>query len=457
MYTMIREDTIAAIATASGQGAISIVRLSGPESLTVADRLFLCKGLRPSERPGGSFVYGRVGLPGDVVDEGLLLIFRAPHSYTREDVVEFQCHGGGESVRRIFRLVLEAGVRAADPGEFTRRAFLNGRLDLVQAEAVMDLISSQSARAAASAVEQLTGKLSESVRLAYNHAIMACADLEATLDFPEEDFPGDLAEKSVQHIVKTIVMIDKLLENWEEGHRLREGALVVISGQPNAGKSTLLNRLLNRDRAIVSPVPGTTRDSIEEIFVLNGIPIRLVDTAGLRDTGCAVEQEGISRAKAYIEKADLRLHVVDGSNPFYQADLISLAETPKKSSIVLINKIDLTQAVTISSFETYETIAISLIQETGLEHLFELISVKLDANPHAPPHATLSERHRKLLLGARNALLEAKQLTVPMQLDGLVPAASHLHEAADLLGRIIGRIYYDDMLDQIFSRFCIGK
>jgi tRNA modification GTPase len=455
---MITEDTIAALATASGPGAISIVRLSGSDSLAIADRLFHCTGVRPSERPGGSFVYGRIGLPGDgVVDEGILLIFRAPRSYTREDVVEIQCHGGRESARRILRLVLEAGARSAEPGEFTRRAFLNGRLDLVQAEAVMDLIASQSARAASSAVEQLAGRLSESVRAVYSRVVMACSDLEATLDFPEEDFPDDLAEQSVQHLDASMVMIDDLLVNWEEGHRLREGALVVISGQPNAGKSTLLNRLLGKDRAIVSPVPGTTRDSIEETFVLNGIPIRLVDTAGLRDTGCAVEQEGIARAKVYIEKADLRLHVVDASLPFSPADLTSLVETAKQQTIVLFNKTDLKQVVSHCDFVGYEALSISLIKEYGINALLEVMTAKLDANPHAPPHATLSERHRGLLTGARHALLEARQWMVPLQQKGLVPAASHLREAADLLGRIIGRVYYDDMLDQIFSRFCIGK
>lgn len=457
MYNMITEDTIAAIATASGTGAISIVRISGPDSLALADRLFLCKEPRPSARPGGSFVYGRVGQAGGVVDEGLLLIFRAPHSYTREDVVEVQCHGGRESVRRVYRLVLEAGARAAEPGEFTRRAFLNGRLDLVQAEAVMDLIASQSDRAAASAVEQLCGRLSESMRMLYNQVIMACSDLEATLDFPEEDFPDDLAENATQHLDKSLVMIESLLRNWEEGHRLREGALVVISGQPNGGKSTLLNRLLGKERAIVSPTPGTTRDAIEETFVLNGIPIRLVDTAGLRDTGCAVEQEGISRAKAYIEKADLRLHVIDSSRPYSAADKSSLTETRPELSIVLFNKTDLKQVVSPSHFNGYTCLPISLKKEMGINALLAVMASKLDSNPTAPPHATLSERHRKLLESSRAALLKGRSLMSPIQHEGLVPAASHLREAADHLGRLIGRVYYDDMLDQIFARFCIGK
>ncbi len=454
---MITDDTIAAIATASGLGAISIVRLSGTGSLVLADRFFHCAGARPSQRPGGTFVYGRVGLADDIIDEGLLLIFRAPHSYTREDVVEIQCHGGRESARRILRLVLDAGARPADPGEFTRRAFLNGRLDLVQAEAVMDLIASQSSRAAASAVEQLTGHLSDSLRLVYDKVISACSALEATLDFPEEDFPDFLAEDSSQQVDESVVMIDKLLENWEEGHRLREGVLVVISGQPNAGKSTLLNRLLGRDRAIVSPTPGTTRDAIEETFVLNGIPIRLVDTAGLRESGCLVEQEGMARAKAYIKKADLRLHVIDATQPLSKSDLDSLAETSEKPTLVLLNKTDLASVVSSSDMMTYDSIPISLISSVGLDHLLEKLAAKLDVNPNAAPHATLSERHRLLLDSSRHALLAAQQLLRPIRPEGLVPAASHLRDAAEFVGKIIGRVYYDDMLNQIFSRFCIGK
>jgi tRNA modification GTPase len=451
------QDTIAAIATAPGTAAIAVIRLSGPASLEIADVIFRCAAPPPSRRLGGTFVYGRVLGSEGILDECLLLIFRAPKSYTREDVVEIQCHGGQESARRLLRRVLECGARSAEPGEFTRRAFLNGRLDLVQAEAVMDLIGAQSARAAMSAVEQLGGRLSETMRGIYDHVIRAAADLEATLDFPEEDFPEDLALQSMQAVQNTVDTLDGLLATWEEGHRLREGALVVITGRPNAGKSTLLNRLLGRERAIVSPIPGTTRDIIEESFVLNGLPIRLVDTAGLRETGCAIEKEGIARAQACMEKADIRLHLIDASLPFSATDLASICESKPEQTFVVLNKADLCKVISDSEYDGYTIITLSLKEETGLRELRSALAKALDRAPHGAPHATISERHFQLLSQARLALTSALELKETIGGEGLVPAATHLREAAELLGRLTGRIYYNDMLDQIFSRFCIGK
>jgi tRNA modification GTPase len=454
---MFHEDTIAAIATASGPGAISIVRLSGPAALPIADRLFRCATPLPSARAGGTFVYGRIVSPEGIVDEGLLLIFRAPHSYTREDVIEIQCHGGRESVRRVLRLALAAGARPAEPGEFTRRAFLNGRLDLVQAEAVMDLIGAQSDSAAATAVEQLAGRLSEPIGKLYDHVIESAADLEASLDFPEEDFPSDLPVKAASRIQESVASLGALLETWEEGHRLREGALVVITGRPNAGKSTLLNALLKRERAIVSPEPGTTRDAIEESFVLNGIPLRLVDTAGLRTTDCSIEQQGIALARKYIEMADLRIHVIDASVPFSIEDQESLLESKPNQVLVFLNKIDLGLSVTDSNYASYTVCKGSIIRSADLTHLLECMGRLLNQTSTWTPHATLSERHRNLLSQAKSALMAALEQLGSAAPEGLVPAAMHLREAAQYLGQMTGRIFYQDMLDQIFSRFCIGK
>lgn len=454
---MFQEDTIAAIATASGPGAISIVRLSGPASLSIADRLFLCAQPRPSARPGGSFVYGRIMGPDGLIDEGLLLIFRAPHSYTREDVVEIQCHGGRESVRRILRLALDLGARPAEPGEFTRRAFLNGRLDLVQAEAVMDLIAAQSDRAASSAVEQLAGRLSGSFAVIYDLVIQAAADLEVSLDFPEEDFPEDVIDHAQARVRSALEQADTLLKTWEEGHRLRDGALVVITGRPNAGKSTLLNALLQRNRAIVSPIPGTTRDTIEESFVLNGIPLRLVDTAGLRTTDCSIEQEGIARTRQVMVAADLRIHVIDASLPFSNDDRVSLKETDPLKTLVFLNKSDLKTVVTGCHFDGYTVLSGSLIRPESLQPVTDAMAAMLDHASNWTPHATLSERHRNLLLQARSGISEALQRMDRTHPEGLVPAATHLREAAGNLGQITGKIFYQDMLDQIFARFCIGK
>ncbi len=448
-------ETIAAIGTASGEGAVSIVRVSGSLSLAIADRLFRCAPPLPSARPGGTFVYGGIGPPEACVDKGILLIFRAPKSYTREDVIELQCHGGRESARRVLRAVLEAGARLAEPGEFTRRAFENGRLDLAQAEAVMDLIAAQSDRAAASALEQLNGSLSVVLSNIYDDIVMASADLEATLDFPEEDFPEELVSGVITRVNNVLGRLEGLLSTWEEGHRLREGALVVISGRTNAGKSTLLNRLLGKERAIVSPTPGTTRDAIEETMILNGMPLRLVDTAGLRETDCAIEQEGISRAHSYIKKADLRIHVVDASLPDSHADHTSVAGTPPNRVLILLNKQDIGHAVNPSDYNGYTTIEFSLATSRSLEPLLQAMTAKLDTHPLAPPHATLSERHRLLSLHAQKCLSAA--LDIIQDPAGLVPAASNLRDAAEQIGRITGRTYYEDMLDRIFSRFCIGK
>ncbi len=454
---MFQEDTIAAIATASGPGAISIVRLSGPASLAIADRLFQCAKPVPSERPGGSFVYGRIMGPDGLIDEGLLLVFKAPRSYTREDVVEIQCHGGRESVRRILRLALDLGARPAEPGEFTRRAFLNGRLDLVQAEAVMDLITAQSDRAASSAVEQLAGRLSGSLESIYDLVIQAAADLEVSLDFPEEDFPEEVIDHAQARVRSALEQADTLLKTWEEGHRLRDGALVVITGRPNAGKSTLLNALLQRNRAIVSPIPGTTRDTIEESFVLNGIPLRLVDTAGLRTTDCSIEQEGIARTRQVMASADLRIHVIDASLPFSDDDQVSLKESNPHKTLVFLNKSDLKTAVTGCHFSGYTVLSGSLIRPESIQPVTDAMAAMLDKTSAWTPHATLSERHRNLLLQARSGMSEALQRMDRTHPEGLVPAATHLREAAVNVGQITGKSFYQDMLDQIFARFCIGK
>lgn len=449
-------DTIAALATAPGEGAIAIIRVSGPQALAIADRVFCAPPPRPSDRPGGSFVYGRIGRDGaPIVDEGVLLIFRAPRSYTREDLIELQCHGGRESAKRVLRAVLEAGARPAQPGEFTRRAFLNGRLDLTQAEAVMDLIAAQSDLAAAAAVEQLNGELSRETDLFYDEIVGISADLESTLDFSEDELPESVLT-SVSSRIKTVEeKITNRLVKWEDGYRLREGVLVVITGRTNAGKSTLLNRLLGRARAIVSPTPGTTRDTIEETLLLEGFPIRLVDTAGLRETTCAVEQEGIARARATMGKADLVIHVIDSADPDPPADRAAMAGIPRDRLWVLLNKQDLAKNVTLSDYEGYDILETSLIEPVSRPALLAALRRKLDLKPQATPHATISERHRLLLLQADRELSDA--LAVLRAPSGIVLSAIHLRDAAKAIGQISGRIYYDDLLDQVFSRFCIGK
>jgi len=289
-------DTIAAIATAPGEGAIAIVRLTGPASHAIADHIFKGKGAPPSRRPGQSFLHGSIISTNGMADEVILLIYRAPHSYTREDAIEIQGHGGFAAAKRILRAVLEAGARMAEPGEFTKRAFLSGRIDLLQAEAVLDLIRARSDRAADAALEQLTGSLSKDFDELYDHTLALAANLEATLDFSEDELPESVMLDVITRRHDVESEFKSLLDSWDEGHLLREGALVVISGKPNVGKSTLLNALVGKDRAIVNPMAGTTRDTIEEQLVISGFMVRIIDTAGLRESPCEIEKEGVSRA-----------------------------------------------------------------------------------------------------------------------------------------------------------------
>ncbi len=278
----ILNDTIAAISTAAGEGGISVIRISGPDTYRIADDIFAGSGPPPSRREPFTFAYGHVtDVGGRMIDEVLMLFMRAPRSYTREDMVEIHGHGGGIQSRQLLRRVLEAGARSAEPGEFTRRAFLHGRIDLTQAEAVLDLIRARSDRAAGAAIDQLGGFITKRVTNIYDNAMSVAGDLEATMDFPEDELPEAVMADIRQRLDGVDRDMAELLSTWGEGRVLREGVLAVIAGKPNVGKSTLLNALLGSERAIVSDVPGTTRDHIEEVWILDGIPIRLVDTAGL--------------------------------------------------------------------------------------------------------------------------------------------------------------------------------
>ncbi|MFH1970721.1 MAG: tRNA uridine-5-carboxymethylaminomethyl(34) synthesis GTPase MnmE [Verrucomicrobiota bacterium] len=450
-------DTIAAIATAPGEAGIAIIRISGAESLTVADRIFSHAGEPPSHRAPGAFMRGFVKSDGHIIDEALLLVMRTPHSYTREDVVEIQCHGGFVSARRILQTILAIGVRLAEPGEFTKRAFLNGRIDLVQAEAVLDLIRAQSDRSAAAAVEQLEGSLSASFNDVYDNTLRVCADLEAALDFSEDDAPPALIPESIVQAHKILEQINDMLATWEEGHLLREGALVVISGRPNVGKSTLLNALLGRNRAIVSPVPGTTRDTLEEMIILEGIPIRLVDTAGLRTTTCAIEQESIRRARSHMQKADLHLYIIDASKPLDSEDGSHLKSLKAEKSIVIINKIDLGALIQEKDTAGFINIKAQLNSGKGLKEIQNRIIEQLGLTYSGQPHAAIAERHNEILQKSYTDIKEALKILASGQDESIVLAVSHLRFAIESLGQITGKIYHAELLNSIFSRFCVGK
>lgn len=452
-------DTIAAIASASGEGGISVIRISGPRSLHVADAVFRCAGPPPSQRAPFTFVAGHVvESDGRVIDEALALIFRAPRSFTREDVVEIQGHGGPAVTRHVLRRLLAAGARPAEPGEFTRRAFLNGRLDLVQAEAVLDLIRARTDRAASAAVDQLRGGLTRELVRLYDQLLLVAANLEATLDFSDQELPDTILTGIAGRVDDKALAIQKLLDSWNEGHLLRDGATVVIAGRPNVGKSTLLNALLGQDRAIVSDQPGTTRDTIEEGLVLQGIALNVVDTAGLRETECAIEQEGIRRTEDRLRRADLYLYVVDSSQPIDEEDIARISALDSKRCLVVANKQDLGELPHPALPTEYEMVPTSLKLGTGLDNLRErLISRLSSGSVQSVQHAAISERHRVLLDSALLNVREAQR-----QLSGQGPAdvslaAQALREAVSDLGQIIGRDYREELLDSIFSRFCIGK
>lgn len=452
------DDTIAAIATAPGEAGISIVRVSGPDSFRIADLIFRCSAPRPSERAPSTFVHGLVINVDTVVDEALLLLMRAPHSYTGEDAVEIQGHGGTVSAKRVLRCVLDAGARLADPGEFTKRAFLNGRIDLLQAESVLDLIKARTDRSAAMAVEQLEGTLSNSFTDIYDKVMRVAADLEATLDFPEDELPKSVMTDIADRLGRVNAEMQMMLDSRDEGRLLRDGVLVVISGKPNVGKSTIMNCLLGSDRAIVSHIPGTTRDTIEEGLVIDGLYVRLVDTAGLRPADDIVEHEGIRRAKDQMSKADFHVYVVDGSQPLDDDDRNHASALDVSRSILVLNKSDL--GLRGQSPKTdLMTIYTCGASGQGVTGLKSALSEKINAchKRAADHHVAISERHFRLLRAAKTEVASAAEL-VGEDLDECVPlAADRLRGALEQLGLITGRVYHNELLDSIFSRFCIGK
>lgn len=452
-------DTVAAIATAPGEGGVAIVRLSGPLAFPIADTIFRGPATPPSKQPTHVILHGTITTGAAEVDDVLLLLMRAPRSYTREDVVEIQGHGGPVTARRILRCVINAGARLAEPGEFTRRAFLNGRLDLLQAEAVLDLVRARTDRAASAAVEQLEGSLSRVFTDLYDRILSVATDLEAALDFPDDELPPIHTPDILARLRETLSLSNQLLATWDEGHILRDGAIAVITGKPNVGKSTMLNAVLGRSRAIVSPRPGTTRDTIEEYVSLDGIPLRLVDTAGLRASDCDIEIEGIRRTHEHVAKADIRIHMLDASTSLDATDREHLATLNPSRSIVVLNKTDLGCAISAGELATHRVVRTSLVSGQGVDDVKRALLSVLSSNfdLHAPPHAVISERHRSLLVAAVDELNAAEALIASGAEDATVPAAQSLRVALERLGEITGRAYTDELLTSVFSRFCIGK
>jgi tRNA modification GTPase len=435
-------DTIAAISTPPGEGAVALIRISGPEAIAILKKVF--ESPPPVPRRA---TLGRIVEDGTVVDQVLVTVFPAPASYTGENMAEIGCHGGILLAAHILELILRQGARAAEPGEFTQRAYLNGKLELTRAEAVMDLISARTPLALRAAAEQLQGRIGEEAEAIRAGILEIVAHLEAWIDFPEEGIDPAAGESLLKMIAASGDRIESLLATAESGRVLREGVRVAIVGPPNAGKSSLLNRLLGMERAIVSPIPGTTRDTIEEAACLRGILFRLTDTAGLRETDDPVEREGVERARRTIEQADLVLHIVDASIDFQEPAL-------REREILVANKVDL-----LSCDENLPAAAIKVSSKTG-EGLAELVEAMLreTCGSHLSAGqslASVNARHKTLLESAASSLKAAAALLE----SGTPPEipAIELRAALDAVGRITGSADTEEILGEIFGRFCIGK
>lgn len=446
-------DTIAAIATAPGPAGVCVVRISGPDALHVADRLTPLTSHKPSRRAANTFFYADIIHPvtNEKIDDALMLVFQAPRSFTGEEVVEIQGHGGTLPSKRLLEAVLVAGARMAEAGEFSKRAFLNGHVDLTQAEAICDYIQSTSERMAHVARAQLDGALGSRVTALYEAMLAHCADVEHQLDFDEGELSETFLLETTQALQQTMLPLAQMIQSWNtNGHVLRDGALVVLSGKPNAGKSSLLNALLGRKRAIVHHVPGTTRDVIEESLLVEGIPLRLADTAGLRVATDDVEQEGIVRTRDLMKQADINLHLIDAVTATDE----ELAAIPQDArSIFVLTKSDL--LLTAANNQCREDrVFVSAQTGAGLDQLTQAILKKLGVVNASAGVEIINQRHAQELRTAHTAAEQAQALL--LQRD-LVIAANELRKAAEALGRIVGRVYSDDLLESIFSRFCVGK
>ena len=451
-------DTIAAIATPVGEGGIGIVRLSGPDALPILRGLFRpsrgSEVYRPQQMRYGRLVDGM----GRTIDEGLAVYFRAPRSYTREDVVEIHCHGGALPLRRTLELALGAGARLAEPGEFTLRAFLNGRVDLAQAEATLDLIQARTQTALSLALDQLGGRLSREVKAARDRVLHSLAYVTALVDFPEDDVPEEEVIAPLRGARETI---EGLYRSADQGIIFRYGARVVLVGRPNAGKSSLLNALLQVDRAIVTPVAGTTRDTLEETANFEGVPVVLIDTAGITETDDPVERIGVERSRRALAAADLLLLVLDRSEPLTEEDAAIAVLTHSKPTLVVLNKTDcptvLDPGALVSAHPTVRaTAAVSAATGDGVGALAITVAQTLLAgSPITGTALVTNPRHRDALARAMTEIrdaIEGLEHGMPIDL-----AAVHLTVVVQALGEITGESVGEDLLAEIFSRFCIGK
>lgn len=459
---MYQSDTIAAISTPHGTGGIGIIRISGDKAFEIAAGIY--KGKTPFfELPSHTVNYGKIIDPrnGEPVDEVLLLKLAKPGTFTREDTVEINCHGGIVVVRRVLELVLKAGARLAEPGEFTKRAFLNGRIDLSQAEAVIDIINAKTEESSKAAVGQLEGRLSEKLKAARKRLIELMAHMEVTFDYPEHDIEKATSDMVLEQVEEICHQLAMLSESFERGRIIREGITIVITGKPNVGKSSLLNELSGSARAIVTDIPGTTRDIIEEYVSIRGIPARIVDTAGIRETKDIVEKLGVEKAEKAVKSADLVIIVLDAGTGIEEQDIVLLQTLRNVKRLVLINKTDLISEKDlynlIGQLKNENVLTATLKEGKGIEELEETIYEMFFAGEVKANDEVLltNVRHKHLVDKAIEDLKNtcgALRSGMPLDL-----AAIDLKSAAENIGNITGESVSEDILNEIFSRFCIGK
>ncbi|MFB1051711.1 tRNA uridine-5-carboxymethylaminomethyl(34) synthesis GTPase MnmE [Paraliobacillus sp. JSM ZJ581] len=456
------KDTIAAISTPLGEGAIAIVRLSGREAVEIANQIFHGKDLM--EADSHTIHYGKIIDPtsDQFIEEVMISIMKAPKTFTREDVVEINCHGGLASVNRLLELTLQMGARLAEPGEFTKRAFLNGRIDLSQAEAVMDLIRAKTDKAMDVAIKQLDGKLSKLIHQLRQELIETVAHVEVNIDYPEYDDVEEMSHEMMLTKTSQVYQeIERLLQMAKQGKILREGISTAIIGRPNVGKSSLMNALVHENKAIVTDIPGTTRDVIEEYVNIRGVPLRLVDTAGIRDTEDIVEKIGVERSRQVLKESDLILFVVNHNEPLTEEDKQLFELVRELEVIVLVNKTDLPQKIDLDKVvqlaNHHPIITTALIEEKGIDLLEQAIADTFFAGEIESNDLTYvsNVRHIQLLKQAMATLDEA----MAAMRDGMPIDLVQIDvtRAWQLLGEIIGDTVQDSLIDQLFSQFCLGK
>ena len=449
-------DTIVGISTAVGIGAISIVRISGENSISIANSIF--KGKDLTKIKTHTITYGHIIDNDTIIDEVLVSIMRAPSTYTMEDVVEINCHGGIATTKKILEILLTKGCRLAEPGEFTKRAFLNGRIDLIEAEGVMDLINAKTDQAREVAINQVSGKVTSLIRDIRQDLIEILANIEVNIDYPEyEDIEQVTNEILIPKIKSAKSKINKILNESENGKLIKEGIKTVIIGRPNVGKSSLLNKLIEEDKAIVTDIAGTTRDIVEGTLNLDGILLNIIDTAGIRETTDKVEKIGVDKSISLIEKADLILFMLNNNEELTQDDLDILKKTENKNTIIIVNKTDLTQKIDINKLNKKNIVYMSLENNVGLDHLKDEIIKLFNLEKITQADLTYLTNARSIAILKNNLesiknIEEGIQNKIPVDIVGI-----DIKQIWSNLGEIIGETYKEELIDQLFSQFCLGK